>query len=51
MATAKRKRSKLFVLDINVLLHDPTSLHRFEEHDIYIPTGLLGPRESSFRFG
>jgi PhoH-like ATPase len=27
--------SKLFVLDTNVLMHDPTSLFRFEEHDIY----------------
>ncbi len=41
MATPKRKRSKLFVLDTNVLLHDPTSLHRFEEHDIYIPMVVL----------
>ncbi len=29
--------AKLFVLDTNVLLHDPTSLFRFEEHDIYLP--------------
>jgi PhoH-like ATPase len=29
--------SKLFVLDTNVLMHDPTSLFRFEEHDIYLP--------------
>ncbi len=28
---------KLFVLDTNVLLHDPMSLFRFEEHDIYLP--------------
>jgi PhoH-like ATPase len=28
---------KLFVLDTNVLMHDPTSLFRFEEHDIYLP--------------
>ena len=27
----------LFVLDTNVLMHDPTSLFRFEEHDIYLP--------------
>src|SRR4051794_8764100 len=26
--------SKLFVLDTNVLMHDPMSLYRFEEHDI-----------------
>ena len=27
----------LFVLDTNVLMHDPTSLFRFDEHDIYLP--------------
>ncbi|MFM8900776.1 MAG: PIN domain-containing protein, partial [Burkholderiales bacterium] len=37
---AKSKPSgppKLFVLDTNVLMHDPMSLFRFEEHDIYLP--------------
>ncbi len=29
--------TKLFVLDTNVLMHDPTSLFRFAEHDIYLP--------------
>ena len=33
--------SKLFVLDTNVLLHDPSSLFRFEEHDIYLPMMTL----------
>jgi PhoH-like ATPase len=28
---------KLFVLDTNVLMHDPTSLFRFDEHDVYLP--------------
>ncbi len=28
---------KLFVLDTNVLMHDPTSLFRFEEHDVFLP--------------
>ena len=32
---------KLFVLDTNVLLHDPTCLFRFEEHDIYLPMIVL----------
>ena len=31
------KLTKLFVLDTNVLLHDPSCLFRFEEHDIYLP--------------
>ncbi|OHX11621.1 PhoH family protein [Chromobacterium sphagni] len=37
---AGRKKTttcKLFVLDTNVLLHDPTCLYRFEEHDVFIP--------------
>src|SRR5277367_4121937 len=33
----KSRVKKLFVLDTNVLMHDPTSLFRFEEHDIYLP--------------
>ncbi|MDR0717864.1 MAG: PhoH family protein [Azoarcus sp.] len=33
--------SKLFVLDTNVLMHDPTSLFRFEEHDVFVPIMTL----------
>lgn len=29
--------AKLFVLDTNVLMHDPMSLFRFDEHDVYLP--------------
>jgi len=32
---------KLFVLDTNVLMHDPTCLFRFEEHDVYLPMMTL----------
>jgi PhoH-like ATPase len=39
--TARTGPSKLFVLDTNVLLHDPMSLFRFEEHDIYLPMIVL----------
>ncbi|KAG0187311.1 hypothetical protein DFQ28_006525 [Apophysomyces sp. BC1034] len=28
---------KLFVLDTNVLMHDPSCVFRFEEHDVYLP--------------
>ncbi|BAL96602.1 PhoH family protein [Rubrivivax gelatinosus] len=28
---------KLFVLDTNVLMHDPTCLFRFDEHDVFLP--------------
>src|SRR5215475_9615704 len=37
----KPKVKKLFVLDTNVLMHDPASLFRFEEHDLYLPMGTL----------
>ena len=33
--------AKLFVLDTNVLMHDPTSLFRLEEHDVYLPMFVL----------
>ncbi|MCG5536733.1 PhoH family protein [Ectothiorhodospira mobilis] len=32
---------RLFVLDTNVLMHDPTALFRFKEHDIYLPMVVL----------
>jgi PhoH-like ATPase len=35
------KVKKLFVLDTNVLMHDPTSLFRFDEHDVYLPIATL----------
>ena len=38
MKTAARR---LFVLDTNVLMHDPTAIFRFEEHDIYLPMVVL----------
>ncbi|HUN76313.1 MAG TPA: PhoH family protein [Steroidobacteraceae bacterium] len=33
--------SRLFVLDTNVLMHDPAAIFRFEEHDIYLPMVVL----------
>jgi len=32
---------KLFVLDTNVLMHDPASIFRFKEHDLFIPMIVL----------
>ncbi|AGA91660.1 PhoH family protein [Thioflavicoccus mobilis 8321] len=39
----KRQQDKpcLFVLDTNVLMHDPTALFRFKEHDIFLPMAVL----------
>jgi PhoH-like ATPase len=36
-----RQQRRIFVLDTNVLMHDPTAIFRFEEHDIYIPMTVL----------
>ncbi len=48
--TAKQASStegrKLFVLDTNVLMHDPTCLFRFEEHDIYLALIVLEEMDS-----
>ncbi|BCL75163.1 phosphate starvation protein PhoH [Jeongeupia sp. HS-3] len=44
MAVRKPRRkddTKLFVLDTNVLMHDPTSLFRFQEHDLFLPMMTL----------
>jgi len=35
--TAATAQRRVFVLDTNVLMHDPAAIFRFEEHDIYIP--------------
>lgn len=32
---------RIYALDTNVLLHDPTAIFRFEEHDIFIPMTVL----------
>jgi PhoH-like ATPase len=41
MARTGKQTRKLFVLDTNVLMHDPTALFRFAEHDIFIPLVVL----------
>jgi PhoH-like ATPase len=43
------KLKKLFVLDTNVLMHDPTSLFRFDEHDVYLPIATLEELDSHKR--
>ncbi|WP_144393423.1 PhoH family protein [Pleionea sediminis] len=41
MTRKKFEGKRIFVLDTNVLMHDPTALFRFAEHDIYIPMVVL----------
>jgi PhoH-like ATPase len=39
--STKKPGPKLYVLDTNVLMHDPTSLYRFDEHDLFISMTVL----------
>ncbi|SCZ54756.1 PhoH family protein [Thiohalomonas denitrificans] len=39
--SARPAGKRLFVLDTNVLMHDPTALFRFQEHDIYLPMVVI----------
>src|SRR5512147_1007634 len=32
---------RIYVLDTNVLMHDPAAIYRFDEHDIYLPMVVL----------
>ncbi len=32
---------RVYVLDTNVLMHDPTALFKFEEHDVYLPMQVI----------
>ena len=41
MKAANIATRRLYVLDTNVLMHDPTAIFRFEEHDIYLPMVVL----------
>src|SRR5690349_11402473 len=38
---ARDMQRRLFVLDTNVLMHDPTAIFRFQEHDVYLPMVVL----------
>ena len=40
-AVKKAVQTKIFILDTNVLMHDPTCLYRFEEHDVFLPIMTL----------
>jgi len=35
------KGKRIYVLDTNVLMHDPTALFRFEEHDVFLPMQVI----------
>src|SRR5690606_23767245 len=41
MARKPRPGKRLYLLDTSVLMHDPTALFRFEEHDVVLPAAVL----------
>ncbi|MDN6298084.1 MAG: PhoH family protein [Halomonas sp.] len=41
MVRLEKKATRLYVLDTNVLIHDPMALYHFDEHDVVIPMTVL----------
>jgi len=41
MIKHEKEGKRTFVIDTNVLMHDPSSIFRFQEHNIYIPMIVL----------
>lgn len=41
MNTSDNGQGRIFVLDTNVLMHDPTAIFRFDEHQVHIPMVVL----------
>jgi len=38
---SENETKRLFILDTNVLMHDPSAFFRFKEHDIFLPMVVL----------
>lgn len=50
MVKSKKKNDKrLYVLDTNVLMHEPQSIYKFEEHSVFIPLRVLEELDSHKR--
>lgn len=49
MTTSNDNTKSFFVLDTNVLMHDPASIFRFHEHDIFIPMIVLEELDNNKR--
>ncbi len=41
MKATRQAARRIFVLDTNVLMHDPVAIFRFDEHDVHIPMVVL----------
>ncbi len=49
MTNRNTKSKRFFVLDTNVLMHDPSSIFRFQEHDIFVPMIVLEELDNNKR--
>ncbi|MFT3896454.1 MAG: PhoH family protein [Thermomonas sp.] len=41
------RSKRIYVLDTNVLMHDPTALFKFEEHDVFLPMQVIEELDNS----
>ncbi len=49
MSKHRKKNKKLYVLDTNVLIHDPACIYRFQEHDLFLPMVVLEELDNNKR--
>jgi PhoH-like ATPase len=49
MSPSVLNEKRIFVVDTNVLLHDPTAIFRFKEHDVYVPMMVLEELDAAKR--
>lgn len=49
MSKKGRTAKRLYLLDTNVLMHDPSCFFRFQEHDIYLPMIVLEELDNNKR--
>ena len=45
------RSKRIYVLDTNVLMHDPTALFKFEEHDGYLPMQVMEELDNAISLG
>ena len=46
---SKKSDKRLYVLDTNVLIHDPACVFRFQEHDLFLPMVVLEELDNNKR--
>lgn len=49
MPKHRTPEKQLVIIDTNVLIHDPSSLYRFQEHDIFLPMTVLEELDNNKR--